>query len=135
MRMKTNIYRKCNVRHCAKCFTGIFSFNPASNVIKLVPLLSPFYRLAMETQGHTAGIQLQQSAQGLTPFNSTLHLLHPSHGIEFLETCTQKRFKHCGKNQKRPGPVETSRKETASAGGGGMMSHRQFCTEAGDVRM
>lgn len=36
----------------------------------------------------------------------------------------------CRKHRKRPRPVKTSRKETASTGGGGVMSHGQLCTEA-----
>lgn len=40
--------------------SGIFSFNPASNVTKSVLLLSSFYRVRTEAQAHTAGFNLSQ---------------------------------------------------------------------------
>lgn len=68
-------------------------FNPV-NKTKSVLLFSPFYRLKTESQGHAAGIQPQQSAQGLTPSNSIPCLLHSSHAVESLKTSVYKRVKH-----------------------------------------
>ena len=45
-------------------------------------------------QGHTAGIQPQQSVQGLTPFKSIPCLLHSSHAVESLKMSGQKRVQH-----------------------------------------